>query len=87
MLCMMSTVALDDAALCSLVASTNIHNFQSAWVCDSSGTATSNYCTWPGITCDGGNNIVELDITPSFESGVTGTCTGLYLLKCLSIIL
>ena len=72
LLLIVSTSAMDDSALCSIVASTNIQSVQTVWACDTSGIATSNYCSWPGVSCDGGNNVVALQLSGANETGLSG---------------
>ena len=75
-ICLVTTgciLALDDAGLCSLVASTNINTIHSVWSCNVSGDATSDYCTWPAVACDGDNNVVEIVFSPNSEAGLAGS--------------
>ena len=67
-----SVIALDDGALCSLVASTNINSIYPEWDCGTNSIATSNYCTWTGISCDVSNYVTQISFDPNVISALSG---------------
>ena len=56
------TSTAQNSAICDIVASTNIRTVStqySEWNCQS-GFPFTSVCTWTGLSCDGGGNVLSL---------------------------